>query len=183
MAAFLARSSRCLYTRLSSARRTLGTQLCDRVAHVDIGTAAPLLPLAATRCYSDHGHSHGGVPCNHSHSHGSEGTAHGHSHSHAPDELGTVPEAFEEETVIAPAEPLPEDSGLPLVQRVKHVLGANWRGQLSTVSVPPSATGAKGQPQRPRVHGSLVPFSLMPDGQLVVFLDEADAHVQVCKRP
>ena len=75
-----------------------------------------------------------------------------------------------------PAAPPPEDSGLPLAQRVKNLMGSNWRGQLSTLVSAPTATK---QPHRPKVHGSLVPCAMLSEGQTVVFLEEADPHVEV----
>jgi hypothetical protein len=133
---------------------------------------------------TSHGHSHGGQPCGgHSHSHGGEGGA-AQGVPPPPDEKGTVPEVAEEDTVTPPAAPPPEDSGLPLAQRVKNIMGANWRGQLSTVVSAPAATK---QPHRPKVHGSLVPCAMLSEGQTVVFLQGADPHVQVrgalCRSP
>ena len=73
-----------------------------------------------------HGHSHGGVPCGGHHEHGPRG----------PDEAGTLEEGeLEDEPMLAPAEPPSEDSGLPVPQRAKNILAANWRGQLSTIEL------------------------------------------------
>ena len=73
-----------------------------------------------------HGHSHGGVPCGGHHEHGPRG----------PDEAGTLEEGeLDDEPMLAPAEPPAEDSGLPVAQRAKNILAANWRGQLSTIEL------------------------------------------------
>ncbi len=150
------------------------TPLRGRLASLGaaLGLARPLCTSAA----SWHTHSHGGVPCSgHGHSHAHE-EEHGHSHGPPPpDERGTMPEAEEEETVVPPAEPPAEDSGLPLVQRAKNILAANWRAQLSTIAL---KLGNTKQPQRPAVHGSLAPFALLSGGEAVVFLAESDTHVQ-----
>ena len=75
---------------------------------------------------SAHGHSHGGVPCGGHHAHGPDG----------PDEAGTLEEGeLDDEPMLPPAEPPTEDSGLPVAQRAKNILAANWRGQLSTIEL------------------------------------------------
>jgi hypothetical protein len=73
-----------------------------------------------------HGHSHGGVPCSGHHDHGPRG----------PDEAGTLEEGvLDDEPMLEPAEAPSEESGLPVAQRAKNILAANWRGQLSTIEL------------------------------------------------
>jgi len=75
---------------------------------------------------SAHGHSHGGVPCGGHHDHGPRG----------PDEAGTLEDGeVDDEPMLPPAEAPSEDSGLPVAQRAKNILAANWRGQLSTIEL------------------------------------------------
>jgi len=111
-----------------------------------------------------HGHSHGGVPCD-GHSHGTPA---------GPVEKGALDEDGEEVQEMRPAPPPDPDSGLPPAQRAKNLLAANYRCQLSSIEAKlPSSR----QPKRSAVHGSLVPFALLPNCEPVVFLAPADAHV------
>ena len=91
-----------------------------------------------------HGHSHGGVPCSGHHDHGPRG----------PDEAGTLEDGeLDDEPMLAPAEPPSEDSGLPVPQRAKNILAANWRGQLSTIELKLGTrrvTGASARPAQRR---------------------------------
>lgn len=111
-----------------------------------------------------HGHSHGGVPCD-GHSHGAPA---------GPVERGALDESGEEVLEVRPAPPPDPESGLPPAQRAKNLLVANYRCQLSSIeAVLPSSR----QPKRSAVHGSLVPFALLPNCEPVVFLAPSDAHV------
>lgn len=143
-----------------------------------------------------HGHSHGGVPCSGHHDHGPRG----------PDEAGTLEEGvLDDEPMLEPAEAPSEESGLPVAQRAKNILAANWRGQLSTIelrlgtrcarvaawragfradgaltrgAVVRSRVARSKQPRRPAIHGSLVPFALLPGGEPVVFLAPDELHIK-----
>ena len=172
---------------LAPARRTRAADLARWCVRAGSGSASRA-----------HGPSPGGVPCGgHHHSHGPDG----------PDEAGTLEEGeLDDEPMLPPAEPPSEDSGLPVAQRAKNILAANWRGQLSTIELKlgtrrvfgaaawaaqrradatactPARWRCSKAPRKPAIHGSLVPFALLPGGEPVVFLAPEELHVKARPR-
>ena len=120
---------------LAPARRTRAADLARWCVRAASGSAR-----------SAHGHSHGGVPCGGHHAHGPDG----------PDEAGTLEEGeLEDEPMLPPAEPPSEDSGLPVAQRAKNILAANWRGQLSTIELKLGTRRVRFARRRERRSGAL----------------------------
>lgn len=65
--------------------------------------------------------------------------------------------------------PRMEESSLPLIQRCKNLLAANWRAQITTINV-------NGEdPNASKVHGSLVNFMLVA-GKPILWLPKNDTH-------
>lgn len=62
-----------------------------------------------------------------------------------------------------------EESSLPLVQRCKNLLAANWRAQITTINATYDG------PDAPKVHGSLVNYVLV-GGSPLLWIPKNDAH-------
>lgn len=62
-----------------------------------------------------------------------------------------------------------EESTLPLVQRCKNLLAANWRAQLTTINATDDG------PDAPKVHGSIVNYILLGSSPLI-WIPKHDAH-------
>jgi hypothetical protein len=62
-----------------------------------------------------------------------------------------------------------EESSLPLVQRCKNLLAANWRVQITTINATDDG------PDAPKVHGSLVNYVLV-GGSPLLWIPKNDAH-------
>lgn len=65
--------------------------------------------------------------------------------------------------------PREEESSLPLVQRCKNLLAANWRAQITTINANDEG------PDAPKVHGSLVNYILV-GGNPLLWIPKNDAH-------
>lgn len=65
--------------------------------------------------------------------------------------------------------PRVEESSLPLVQRCKNLLAANWRAQVTTINANDEG------PDAPKVHGSLVNYVLV-GGSPLLWIPKSDAH-------
>ena len=61
------------------------------------------------------------------------------------------------------------ESSLPLVQRCKNLLAANWRAQMTTINATDDG------PDAPKVHGTLVKYALV-GGSPLLWIPKDDAH-------